>query len=153
MTTKSTFLGHMIHRTAAGALCLGFGALFFSAIGVAGCGDDEGEGTGGSGQGGSGGIICEGGIVDEDGNCIAKCDPAKCVANNVCADAGACGARGADGGASGGGGGARREIAHCGNSAEISMSWRMGEIAHWLPSPRTRQPAVEGPQRRGWARR
>lgn len=48
---------------------------------AAGCGDD-----GDGGAGGSGGTVCEGGVLDADGNCVAKCDPAKCVAGNVCAE-------------------------------------------------------------------
>jgi hypothetical protein len=34
--------------------------------------------------GGGGGIDCVGGVIDDDGNCDPKCDPAKCVAGNVC---------------------------------------------------------------------
>jgi hypothetical protein len=28
---------------------------------------------------------CPGGVVDDDGNCAAKCDPSKCLENNICA--------------------------------------------------------------------
>jgi hypothetical protein len=54
------------------------GAL--ASVSAVGCGDDV------QGTGGSGGAICDGGVFDEDGNCVAKCDPAKCVEGNVCAD-------------------------------------------------------------------
>ena len=37
------------------------------------------DGTGGE-------PVCKNGIVDAAGNCVAKCDPAKCLEDNVCAD-------------------------------------------------------------------
>ena len=58
-------------------------AAFVAAVGAssaAGCGGD------GGGSGGAGTLICDGGIFDADGNCVAKCDPTKCVEGNVCAD-------------------------------------------------------------------
>jgi hypothetical protein len=54
--------------------------LAVAAMSATGCGDDGGT----TGGGGSGGTICDGGVFDADGNCVAKCDPSKCLEGNTC---------------------------------------------------------------------
>lgn len=65
-------------------------ALGFSTVGLvvvvslaASCGDSDGGSDGTTGAG-DGGIICNGGVLDAAGNCVAKCDPALCLPNNIC---------------------------------------------------------------------
>jgi len=53
----------------------------FVTLSVSACGDDSGGGDGGAG---GGGIVCDGGLLLEDGSCVPKCDPAKCVEGNTC---------------------------------------------------------------------
>lgn len=68
------------------AMSLGFSMVGVVAVALTAtsCGDSDGDGSGGSGGDGGGGIVCNGGILDAQGNCVAKCDPALCLANNTC---------------------------------------------------------------------
>jgi len=62
----------------AAAFVVGLGSA-----GATGCGDEV---SGAGGGGGGGNIVCDGGVIDDQGNCVAKCDPAKCIEGNICAN-------------------------------------------------------------------